>query len=102
MGDGPRPARPGRGAGVPGQPRRGDRLMDPNLKKTLRSLSLELRHVLEGWHDAHDAWQPGDLERRLNELGVWRDRAKDFDEVKDRLTPADREARKVVDAYLRL
>src|SRR5207253_155222 len=40
--------------------------------------------------------------RRLNELGVWRDRAIDYDEVKDRLAPADREARKVVDAYLEL
>jgi hypothetical protein len=76
--------------------------MDANLKKILRSLSLELRHVLEGWHDDHDAWHPGDLERRLNELGVWRDRAKDFGEVKDRLAPADCEARKFVDAYLRL
>ena len=44
--------------------------MDANLKKILRSLSLELRHVLEGWYDDHDVWHPGDLERRLNELGV--------------------------------
>jgi len=29
--------------------------MDANLKKILRSLSLELRHVLEGRHDEHDA-----------------------------------------------
>ena len=76
--------------------------MDPNLKKVLRSLSLELRHVLEGRYDEHDVWHPGDLERRLNELGVWRDRAKPFDEVKDRLVPADCEARKVLDAYLTL
>ena len=38
--------------------------MDPNLKKILRSLSLELRHILEGWHDDHDAWHAGDLERQ--------------------------------------
>ena len=61
--------------------------MDANLKKILKSLSLELRHVLEGRYDDHDAWHPGDLERRLNELGVWRDRAKPFDEVEERLGP---------------
>lgn len=76
--------------------------MDASLKKILKSLSLELRHILEGRHDDHDVWHPGDLERRLNELGVWRDRAKPFDEVNDRLAPADREARKLVDAYLSL
>ena len=76
--------------------------MDPVLKKVLRALSLELRYLLEGWYDEHDAWYPGDLERRLNELAVWRDRAKPFHEIADRLAPADREARKVVDAYLEL
>src|SRR5260370_39036046 len=76
--------------------------MDPVLKKVLRALRLELRYLLEGWYDEHDAWYPGDLERRLNELAVWRDRAKPFDEIEDRLAPADREARKGVDAYLEL
>ena len=48
--------------------------MQPNLRKTLRALSLELRHILEGRYDGQGDWQPGDLEPRLNELGIWRER----------------------------
>jgi len=43
--------------------------MDSSLKKKLRALSLALRHTLEG-----SAGQAGDLESRLNQMGVWRDR----------------------------
>ena len=43
--------------------------MDSSLKKKLRALSLALRHTLEGSPD-----QAGDLESRLNQMGVWKDR----------------------------
>jgi hypothetical protein len=49
--------------------------MDANLKRILKALSPELRHLLEGEYDATSQWHAGDLERRLNGLGVWRDRA---------------------------
>ncbi|MBE0448221.1 MAG: hypothetical protein IBX64_09015 [Actinobacteria bacterium] len=75
--------------------------METNLKRILRALSLELRHILEGYHDAQDQWQAGDLERRLNEIGIWRDRTKPIDEL-PHLSTEDKEARKVVDAYIEL
>ena len=49
--------------------------MDADHKKVLKSLSLELRHSLEGWYDDGGGWHAGDLEQRLNALGVWRDRS---------------------------
>src|ERR1017187_2987778 len=68
--------------------------MDSNLKKKLRALSLELRHILE-----RDGDTPGDLHFRLNELGIWQDRpAKSLDELV--LTEADRIARDTADAFL--
>jgi hypothetical protein len=74
--------------------------MDPKLKGILKALSLSLRHILEGYYDRDDAWHPGDLERRLNELGVWRDRdPKPVDELPF-LSSEDKRAREVVDAYL--
>lgn len=75
--------------------------MEAGLKSCLKAIALELRCELEGFHDANGAWHPGDLERRLGELGVWRDRpAKPADELAYR-TPEDRDARRVVDAYVR-
>jgi hypothetical protein len=74
--------------------------MDPELKSILRGLSLKLRHLLEGYYDEEGRWHPGDLERRLNELGVWRERtSKPIDEM-PHLSKEDLAARKVVDAYL--
>lgn len=74
--------------------------MDPELKGILRGLSLKLRHLLEGYYDEEGRWHPGDLERRLNELGVWRERTpKPVDEL-PHLSEEDLNARKVVDAYL--
>ena len=74
--------------------------MDPELKSILRGLSLKLRHLLEGYYDEEERWHPGDLERRLNELGVWRDRVpKPIDEL-PHLSEEDLNARKVVDAYI--
>lgn len=74
--------------------------MHPSLKKLLRALSLDLRHTLEGSYDAQGSFHPGDLERRLNELGVWRERpARPLEEL-PHLAPEDRAARRVVDAYI--
>lgn len=71
-----------------------------DVKGTLKAITLELRRELEGRHDAQGTWQPGDLERRLGEIGVWRDRAaKRADEIAYRV-PEDRNARRVVDAFL--
>jgi len=75
--------------------------MDASLKKILRSLSLALRHELEGWRDENGVWRPGDLERRLAELGIHRDKSKPLDEM-PHLSDDDRHARIVVDGYLQL
>src|ERR1039458_1829730 len=73
--------------------------MDSSLKKKLRALSLALRHTLEGFGSG-PARQPGDLENRLNQLGVWRDRPpKPVEELQ--LTEPDFVARRVADAFLR-
>lgn len=74
--------------------------MDPELKSILRGLSLKLRHLLEGYYDEEGRWHPGDLERRLNEIGIWRNRdPKPVDEL-PHLSEEDLHARKVVEAYL--
>jgi hypothetical protein len=77
--------------------------MDASLKKILRGISLELRHELEGWHDKKTGtWNPGDLERRLNEIGVWSERpSKPLDEM-PHLSAEDKAARRLVDGYLQL
>jgi len=73
--------------------------MEQNLKKTLRALSAEIRNLLEGQYDSDWNWVRGDLEQRLNALGIWRDRPpKPVAEL--HLDEADRLARRVVDAYL--
>jgi hypothetical protein len=70
-------------------------------KKILKGVVIELRHLLEGYYGGA-GWHAGDLEQRLNALGVWRDRDPlPIDELA-RLSSGDREARKVVDAYLKL
>ena len=68
--------------------------MDSSLKKKLRALSLALRHTLEG-----STGQAGDLESRLNQMGIWRGRPpKPVEEL--RLSAPDLAARRVVDAFL--
>jgi hypothetical protein len=68
--------------------------MDSSLKKQLRALSLALRHALEG-----SPGQAGDLESRLNQMGVWKDRPpKPVEEL--RLSAPDLAARRIVDAFL--
>ena len=74
--------------------------METNRKKTLKATSLELRHILEGEYDQQGNWQPGDLERRLNSLGVWNDRPSKPLEEMGYLSPQDQTARCVVDAFI--
>jgi hypothetical protein len=70
-----------------------------DVKSILKGITLELRRELEGRYDAQGAWQPGDLERRFAEIGVRRDRdPAPIDEL--HLAPEDREARRVLDAFL--
>jgi len=74
--------------------------MDPEHKSILKGLSLTIRHLLEGYYDGEDQWHPGNLERRLNEIGIWRDRdPKAIDEL-PHLSDVDLNSRRVVDAYL--
>ena len=68
--------------------------MEDRLKKTLRAISLETRHILEGQNG-----EAGDLEQQLNRLGIWRNRSKPIEEM-PHLSTEDREGRRVVDAYL--
>jgi hypothetical protein len=69
-------------------------------KGLLKTLTLELRHELEGRYDAQGNWQPGDLERCLASIGIRRDRTPvPLDEL-PHLPPEDHEARRVVDAFL--
>lgn len=76
--------------------------MDAPLKKILRALSLELRHTLEGSYSEDGTWHAGDLERRLNQIGIWRARpVKPISEMPN-LSPVDRKARELIDAYLAL
>jgi hypothetical protein len=70
-----------------------------DLKGTLRAITLELRRELEGKYDVQGNWQPGDLERQLASIGVRRDRAPVPVEALT-LSADDREARRVVEAFL--
>lgn len=72
--------------------------MDASLRSTLKALVLDLRHELEGRHDAQGKWQAGDLERRLAAIGVRPDRSVPANELK--MTPEDADARRVIDAFI--
>lgn len=74
--------------------------MEASHKKTLRAISLEIRHILEGTYNEYGQWQPGYLERRLNELGIWRDREPKPVEEMIHLSAEDKAGRQVVDAYI--
>lgn len=76
--------------------------MESELKKTLKAVTLELRHLLEGRYGQGGQWKPGDLEQRLASIGVRRDRASVPVDELGHLTDEDRQARKFVDAYLKL
>ncbi|SAL42354.1 N-6 DNA Methylase [Caballeronia arvi] len=71
-----------------------------DVKTTLKSIALELRRELEGRYDAQGTWQPGDLERRLAAIGVRRDRGPVPADELPHLVPEDREARRVIDAFV--
>ena len=76
--------------------------MEAEQKKILKPLCLGFRHLLEGRYDEHGVWHGGDLEERMNALGVWWDRDPiPVEEVPFR-SPEDRHAREVIDAYLAL
>ena len=71
------------------------------MRKILSKLVLGIRHILEGYDDDSGVWHVGDLEQRLNQLGVWRDRlAKPLEEL-PQLSKADNNARRTIDAYIK-
>lgn len=74
--------------------------MEPAHKKILKSLTLEMRHLLEGYFTSTGEWIAGDLEQRLRSLGVRRDRDPLPVDEMSQLNDADRAARLVVDAYV--
>lgn len=76
-------------------------MMEANLKVCLKAIVLDLRRLLEGYYDAHGNWQAGDLERRLAAIGVRRDRPPVPVDELPHLSPEDRDARRVVDAFLK-
>lgn len=76
--------------------------MESKQKKVLKALSLKLRHLLEGHYDADGDWHEGDLEKRLNRLGVWRERDPVPVSELSGLSEADERARRAIDAYLKL
>lgn len=75
--------------------------MEQPEKRIIKAISLEIRHLLEGWYDAAGEFQAGDLEQRLNQTGVWRDKPPKPVEELPQLSDPDRKAREVIDAYLR-
>ncbi len=74
--------------------------MDADLKKILKAVVLEMRHELEGYYDIAGKWHPGDLETRLAEIGVRKDRASVPVDELGRLIDEDVRARKIVDAFI--
>lgn len=76
--------------------------MEPEHKKILKPLVLTLRHLLEGRYDEHGVWHGGDLEARMNSLGVWWDRDSIPADAVSYQSDEDRHARDVIDAYLAL
>jgi hypothetical protein len=68
-----------------------------DLKKPLKAITLELRHLLEGRYENDGSWTPGDLETAVSRpWGFAGDRtAAPVDEL-GHLSPEDRRARCVV------
>jgi len=74
--------------------------MESQYKSQLKSIILNLRHILEGRYDDAGVWHPGDLEERLAALGVRRDREPLPLEQLSHLSEEDRRARQIVDAFI--
>jgi len=74
--------------------------MESQYKAKLKSIILELRHILEGYYDNDGVWHPGDMEERLAALGVRRDRESLPLEQLSHLSEEDRRARLIVDAFI--
>ena len=74
--------------------------MESQYKSQLKSIVLNLRHILEGRYDDAGVWHPGDLEERLAALGVRRDREAMPLEQLSHLSEEDRRARQIVDAFI--
>src|SRR5262245_45246208 len=64
------------------------------------AIALALRGLLEGGYDAGGVFEPGDLARRLEGIGVHRDRAPIPVDDLPELPPEDRTARTIVDAFI--
>jgi hypothetical protein len=75
--------------------------MEPQYKSQLKSIVLNLRHILEGNHDAAGTRHPGDLEERLAAIGVHRGREPLPLSQLPHLLDEDKRAREVVDAFVR-
>ncbi|MFZ4439908.1 MAG: hypothetical protein ACOYOS_15890 [Syntrophales bacterium] len=74
--------------------------MEIQYKAQLKAIVLNLRHILEGRYDNAGSWHPGDLEERLAELGVRRDRESMPLEQLSHLSAEDHRARLIVDAFI--
>jgi len=74
--------------------------MESQYKGKLKSIILELRHILEGYYDPGGVWHPGDMEERLAALGVRRDRESLPLEQLSHLSEEDCRARLIVDAFI--
>jgi len=76
--------------------------MQQEHKKILKAVTLELRHILEGYFDAQGSWHAADLEQRLAAIGIRANRDPVPVDELTHLGEDDRQARKVVDAYIDL
>ncbi|MDO9541945.1 MAG: BREX-1 system adenine-specific DNA-methyltransferase PglX [Kiritimatiellia bacterium] len=74
--------------------------MESQNKAKLKSIVLDIRHILEGRYDDTGSWHPGDLEVRLAALGVRRDREALPLEQLSHLSAEDRCARLIVDVFV--
>ncbi|MGA7124297.1 MAG: DNA methyltransferase, partial [Polyangiaceae bacterium] len=74
--------------------------MSSTIETHIGAIAVELRRVLEGTYDTSGELQSGDLQARLAEIGIRKNRPpKPLDEL-PHLSSDDRAARKVVDAFL--
>ena len=71
--------------------------MEQQLKSKLKSIVIEIRHLLEGYHDKAGTWFPGDLELKLITLGIRKnDTTKDINGLEE----IDIKAREIALAFI--